>query len=353
MVRVDCEWPIGDCKIALVGEAPGTDEELLGRPFVGRSGKILNKMLHYAGIKRKECLVTNVFDYVLDRNSVHSIGVPKKHAPKETFWPQLKVPVEKGCYITEEVGIPSLVRLHLELAEFNPNVVVALGGTAVWALLAIAPFGKMKKMVGTVHKAACQDWKVIPTYHPAYIGRNYADLPGVVANLKKVKRESEFPEIRRPAIEIIIPEHAHQVCRFLRDIGKVAAVDIETQTGAIDNIGFADCFERAMSVPIYRPDTYQGYWHSPEQLKLVMWAIARYLQDPAYTKVMQNGSYDVQWIWEKWHIPVYGWTEDTRLLHHALWPESPKDLGTIAALHLDMPAWKLSGAGRASTKREE
>ena len=354
--RVDCEWPAdGRCDIALVGEAPGTDEDLLGRPFVGKSGKLLNKMLKSAGIEREKCLVTNAFDFVLPNNDVKKISFTKKEmlAQGELFWPQLEVPVERGAYVPAEIGIPQLVRLHLELADFRPNVVIALGGTAVWALLGIPPFGKMKKMVGTVHRACCHGYKVVPTYHPAYIARNYSEMTRVVANLKKALRESKFPEIRRPEIEVIVPRTAQEVRDFLDNLGDVAAVDIETLTGMIDNIGFADCFERSMSVPIFRPDTFRGYWKNESECAEVVWAICEYLQNPTKTKVMQNGSYDVQWLWEKWKCPVHGWTEDTRLLHHSLWPESPKDLGTIAALHLDMPAWKLSGGGRASTKKED
>jgi len=356
-MTVQCEWPaLGcDCKIALVGEAPGTDEDLLGRPFVGRSGKLLNKMLRLAGIEREECLVANVFDFVLPRNSVKAIGISKKEmeAQEGAVWPQLEVPVERGCYVPREIGTAQLVRLHTELAEVRPNVVVALGGTAVWALLALPPFGAMRKLVGTVQKAAAHRYKVVPTYHPAFIARNRGEMTRVIANLKKAKRESAYPDIRYPHIDITVPTHAYEVFRFLRDIGRVAAVDIETLSGMIDNIGFADRFERAISVPIFNPRTFRGYWRGDWELKLVMWAIARYLQDPAYTKVMQNGSYDTQWIYERWGIPVKGWTEDTRLLHHALWPESPKDLGTIASLHLDMPSWKMAGAGRATTKKED
>jgi hypothetical protein len=80
--------------------------------------------------------------------------------------------------------------------------------------------------------------------------------------------------------------------------------------------------------------------------------VARVLTHPwKWTFIFQNGSYDVQWIWEKWRIKVRGYAHDTRLLHHAVWPELPKDLATMAALHTDMPQWKpLRGKG---LKRDE
>ena len=53
------EGPMG-AAIAIVGEAPGKDEERLGRPFVGGSGHMLDLMLQASGIDRRKCYVTNV-----------------------------------------------------------------------------------------------------------------------------------------------------------------------------------------------------------------------------------------------------------------------------------------------------
>lgn len=351
VLTVPCQWPEGDCKIAIVGEAPGSDEGMLGKPFVGRSGKLLNKMLTVAGIERKECLVTNVFDFVLPNNSVKPISVKKKKV-QASWWPQIKIPVESGCYMPRDIAVPQLRRLFIELEECNPNIILALGGTAVWALLGIAPYGKMKKMRGTIMEGL-NGSKVLATYHPAYLTRAYSEKPLVEADLRKLKYQSTFPEIRYPIIDIVIPKRVYEVTSFIDSLGPVAAVDIETFKGTIDNIGFADCFERAMSIPIYNAETQGSYWPTWKDEAIVLLAIVDYLQDPTKIKVFQNGSYDIQWMWEKWGVQTANWTEDTRLLHHSLWPESPKDLGTIASLHLDMPSWKLAGAGRATTKKED
>jgi len=241
--------------------------------------------------------------------------------------------------------------LKEEIEACAPNVIVALGGSAVWALLHISPFGKMKKMRGTLQQGPLG--KTLITYHPAYVVRNYQMMPIVLADFVKAKRESSTAALQRMDIDIVIPKTPEEVEVFLVHLKSPAAVDIETLKGTIDNIGFADCFERAMSVPIYRPDTGANYWETQEDEERVIAAIAGYLNDPTRIKVMQNGSYDTQWLWEKWGVKTEGWTEDTRMLHHALWPESPKDLGTIASLHLDMPGWKLAGGGRVSTKKED
>lgn len=351
-MTVPREWPHdGKCGIALVGEAPGTDEVALGRPFVGRSGKMLNKLLRRAGIERKQCLVTNVFDFELPDNDIKPLCVTQKEADEDPQWPQLQIPIDRGAYVPASIAVPQLRRLRSELVSLQPNVTVALGGSAVWALLGVSPFGTMKKMRGTVHQGIYT--KTLVTYHPAYLTRNYGALPFVLADLMKAKRESASPEVRHHEIEIIIPTRPEQVEEFLANLGSPAAVDIETLRGQIDNIGFADCMERAMSVPIFQPQTGVNYWETLDDEVRVMKAIIDYLRGETKVKIFQNGSYDVQWIWERWGAVTRNWTEDTRLLHHALWPELAKDLGTQAATHLDMPAWKLAGAGRTTTKKED
>lgn len=360
MHKVPAQLPIGGtCRIAFVGEAPGAEEVATGRPFVGPSGRVFDKLLRGAGIEREQCLVTNVFDYELPRNQVKPLCVTQKEADTHDDFPQLKVPVEQGCYVPAAVALPQLSRLREELSSCCPNVVVALGGTAVWSLLAQAPFGRMKKMRGTIQlgilnpsTAGSIPLKCVPTYHPAYVLRNYAMFPLVLADLKKALRESTTPEYAPVECSILVPDSPSQVTSFLASLGPLAAVDIETVKGQIDNIGFSDGLGRAMSVPIF--DANGGnYWHSIEDEVAVIMAICRYLEDPDKHKIFQNGGYDVQWLFERWGVATRGWSDDTRLLHHSLWPESPKDLGTIASLHLNMPAWKLMGAGRATTKKED
>jgi uracil-DNA glycosylase len=61
------EGPI-TAKVMIVGQNPGTDEDELGRPFVGRAGKFLNKVLVENGIKREELFVTNIVKHMTPQN---------------------------------------------------------------------------------------------------------------------------------------------------------------------------------------------------------------------------------------------------------------------------------------------
>src|SRR5213593_3063297 len=75
-----------DAKIVIVGEAPGFDEELAGQPFVGASGKELDKMLKEAGIHRDECYVTNVCKWRPPNNEMDKwLHTKKMIAKKEGF----------------------------------------------------------------------------------------------------------------------------------------------------------------------------------------------------------------------------------------------------------------------------
>ena len=67
---VEAAWPAKSPRIALVGEAPGEQEALEGKPFVGSSGHLLDELLKMAGLARDEMLVTNVFQERPPKNDV-------------------------------------------------------------------------------------------------------------------------------------------------------------------------------------------------------------------------------------------------------------------------------------------
>lgn len=366
------DWPESECKIAFVGEAPGTMEVRQGRYFAGKSGKLLRAFNARAGIPRANCLYTNVLDFQLPDNEISKLpGVLDAKGAREAYkngpdmdttefdnW--IQVPVESGVYVPPRVIEDQLGRLKAELDRCRPNVVVACGATAVWALLCAAPYGKMRKLRGTIAESPW-GYKVIPTYHPAYIHRNYHHSPLFYADLCKARREMEYPGI-------YLPERKVEVCRSVDEVRShvhrltsrrwPAACDIETAYGQIDCIGFADGPNHAFVVPFAhlqaktkkRPGL-RNYWPTEKEEVAALIQVARLLDSEACPKVFQNGVYDVNWIWEEWGVRVRNWTDDTRLLHHSLWPELPGDLATIASLHLTVPAWKLKG--RLHTKPDE
>lgn len=143
-----------EASLVFVGEGPGREEDLQGRPFVGAAGALLAKMIDAMGLKRQEVYITNV---VKCR--------PPLNRPPE--------PDEiSACH-------PYLVS---QLKVIRPKVICALGRTAATALLeSQVPLHQLREQ--THH------WQGIPvvvTFHPAYLLRNPSAKPTAWADLKKV-----------------------------------------------------------------------------------------------------------------------------------------------------------------------
>jgi DNA polymerase len=133
----------GDCEAQLlfIGEGPGETEDQTGRPFVGRAGQLLDKMIAAMGLRREQVFICNIVKCRPPGNRVP--------APEEVA----------AC-------TPYLVR---QIEIIQPRVIVTLGLPATRYLLQVAR--SMGQMRGNWH--AWNGIPVMPTYHPAYILRSY------------------------------------------------------------------------------------------------------------------------------------------------------------------------------------
>jgi uracil-DNA glycosylase family 4 len=128
------ELPPG-ARLVLVGEAPGAQEDLEGRPFVGRAGQLLDRLLGEAGLARAEVGVLNTL----------KCRPPANRAPKAVELAQCRPWLER------------------QLAFTGDALLVALGGTAVgWFFGRGARIGALR---GTVADVGGR--RVLPTYHPS------------------------------------------------------------------------------------------------------------------------------------------------------------------------------------------
>jgi uracil-DNA glycosylase len=153
-------------EIMFVGEAPGRDEDIQGEPFVGRAGELLTKIIAAMGCQREDVYIANVL----------------KCRPPENRTP---LPQEvTNC-------LPYLIS-QIELIQ--PKIIVALGATAVRALLDVQ-LG-ITKMRG--HWYTFKDIPIMPTFHPAYLLRNPAAKKEVWDDMKAVleKLGREVPKTR-------------------------------------------------------------------------------------------------------------------------------------------------------------
>ena len=325
-------------KIALVGEAWGEQEERVRVPFVGPAGWMLNSMLRDAGISRAECFLTNVFNLrPRPNNKIDNLCSPKREIRHAL--PSLS----NGKYVRDEY-LGELDRLLGELRLHRPNIAVALGGTAAWALLRD---GRISKLRGAVAESpVVPGLKVLPTYHPSYILQGGHETRHVaVLDLQKARREADFPEIRRPQRIVYTEPLLGDLERFYEEYirpAKCLSVDIETRDNQITCIVFAPTIDLALVVPFEDLRKVGGsYWGSLEA-ELAAWKWVRDVLDSPTPKVFQNGLFDLHRLWRGYGISVRNAQHDTMLLHHALQPESPKGLAYLGSIYTDESAWKLT-----------
>ncbi len=130
-----------DARLMFVGEAPGAEEDKVGRPFVGRSGQLLEKIIVAMGLSREEVFIANVL----------------KSRPPNNATPTSDEASKCGPYLLEQIKI------------IEPEVIVTLGKPA--AQLVLESKEAMGRMRG--HWYEYGGVPVMPTFHPAYLLRAY------------------------------------------------------------------------------------------------------------------------------------------------------------------------------------
>lgn len=156
---------VAGAPVMIVGEAPGADEDRLGKPFVGVSGQLMDRMFSAIGMSRERDLyITNIL-----------------------FW---RPPGNRTPTLSEQAICLAFTRRHIELAK--PKIVVLAGGTAVKAVLNTTE--GITRLRGKWTMLTLDDGSevlTLPTFHPAYLLRtpaskrqSWADLLSVDKRLK-------------------------------------------------------------------------------------------------------------------------------------------------------------------------
>jgi uracil-DNA glycosylase len=344
--------------ILICGEAWGAEEAKQRTPFVGGSGFELTKMLSEAGIHRADCYLTNVFNLHPPGNDLSFLCGPKESSilgyPKLLDGDNKTFSHYTGDYVRRDFA-PELERLANELIEVDPNIVVALGNTAMWALTGKTKVSKLRGTT-TLSSHTASGFKTLATYHPAAVLRQWNLRPICVIDFQKALRESSFPEIRRPKREIWIEPTLEDIYEFHRRFiipADLLSVDIETAGRQVTCVGIAPSPSRAIVIPFLDRRKLGGnYWVTPK-IECEVWKyISALLGDSSKRKLFQNGLYDVGFLYRSMGIKVAAASEDTMLLHHALQPESIKDLGFLGSVYTDEMTWKGMRKHK-TTKREE
>lgn len=334
--------------IFICGEAYGREEKEQGKPFVGASGRLLNGLLRQVGIDRDSCYITNVFNFQPPGNDIKKLCGPKVDGIKGM------PAIVKSKYLDKQYE-PELERLYGEVHAQQPTLIIALGASAAWALLKTTGIRSIRGAPWLAHIRG-NSYKVLPTYHPSAILREWKLRPILLADLHKAVGESGYPEIRRPQRHIWIEPTLDDLTAFeLKYIvpSKELSVDIETAGDQITCIGFAPSINQCLVVPFYddtKPS--KNYWASvSDEVKAWKW-VKRMCEHERATIVGQNVLYDINVLWSKYGIKLKA-TDDTMLLHHALQPEMEKGLGFLGSIYTNEAAWKTEYKHSKTNKRED
>lgn len=317
--------------IVLVGEAWTAEDEASGLPFSGSSGYVLDGMLSQVGISRRDCFVTSVFNI----RPKPSTDIKNLCGPKSLGIPGVPE-LLKGKYIRKEFS-SELERLQREIKRESPNIIIALGATALWAFTGSIGIRNSRGAI-TVASLLVPGTKILPTYHSSAVSRQWELRPVVIADLDKGKRESVYKEFRRPEREIFVVETLADLAwaqeKYLFR-PKLVSIDIETKLEQITCIGFSPNPSVAIVIPIVSAEG-RSYWDARDEK--VIW---KYIRDWCrFPSLFQNGTYDSQYLWKRYGIPCTNMQEDTMLMHHALQPEMQKGLGFLASIYTDEASWK-------------
>lgn len=333
-MRVDAAWPTElPADYAIVGESPGETELIAGRPFVGPSGRLLDAALARAHISRSRCLVTNVFPGSLPPPKPRSGDA---HGP---FAAWLRLPYNPGAYLPLEMVPETLERLQAELVRAAPRYILALGQTAIWALLGPrVGRTRISQVVGNWY--TCElipGVPCLPCYHPAAVLRQ----PSLRLHFFRTVQKLNDGPGADPGPDIVVPTRPADIAAWAAALSPdtLLAIDIELYRRMIECVGFCDG-GRALVVPFLNHG--KPWWDSPEAEGAALRATAELLQHPC-PKVLQNGQFDVSWLWNAWGVGVRNWCHDTRLMHHVWMPDVAKDLASQAAIHLNVEGWKHLG----------
>jgi len=143
--------------LMFVGEAPGADEDAQGRPFIGRAGKLLTKIIESMGLEREEVFIGNIL--------------------------KCRPPANRNPMPTEIIKCsPYLIR---QIEFIKPKVICALGKFAAQTLLdSDVPIIRLRGEFHDYHGV-----KLMPTYHPAYLLHNSAGKKDVWEDMQMIAKE--------------------------------------------------------------------------------------------------------------------------------------------------------------------
>lgn len=320
-------------RIAVIGEAPGVDEEnhvnargqLEPKPFVGASGRLLRAILGSHKVAAEQCYLGNISQFRPPDGKIENFD-----------WEGVEI----------QGGIQQLKE---DFTKYDPHVVLALGRSAFRAFKPESCYyedGEIQVPLsdwrGSVFRSTTFGTKTIASYHPAYVLRDYGQLPILKFDILRTVNNSQTREIVvRQRSFPIYPTCAEVVTTLarMRANKRRVAFDVEGQN---DNVGitmvsFFDSPTTGIVIPLWLRGTH--YYTLDEEVQ-VWEAIAGLLGDPEVPKIVQSAMYECFIFAWKHSLIINNIAEDTMLKHAELFPEFDKNLGFQTSIYTDEPYYK-------------
>lgn len=312
-----------DAKIVMVGEAPGRDEELQGKPFVGTSGELLTNIMHQVGIAREEVYITNVVKERPPGNDIsHFIKFDKGRVLKTPKYDEY----EK--------------LLYEELAQTNANVYIAIGGVSMYALTRLTKIMKRRGSI-LIGEFGQGGQKIIPIIHPAAALRNYILTHFIRFDLRRAREESAYPDIRLPHRILRIEPTFIEAIAYIQAANELPRIgyDIEVFNDEISCLSIAHSPYDCMSIPF----VWDGRDYFTVDQEAEIWRnLATLLENPDVEKTGHHITFDFTFTFLKYGI-IFRNIQCTMVKCKICYPDFPKGLDFVTSIFTKEPYYKDDG----------
>lgn len=309
--------------IMIVGKAPGKEEEMYQKPFVGAGGNLLKQMLVSIGIAHHDIMLTNVAKEKPPGNDFTYFFKDgrKQSLPKDFL----------QAWINE---------LKVEIETFRPNIVVTLGAYATSVLCGTKKIADARGYI--TESTLVRGQKVLPTFSTSHVLRDWGTRFTVLLDLKKALKNSTSPDIARDKRIFatgLSPNQFIQYSEYLiHEHKEPIAVDIETKRSnqTIEIVGIAESAMKATAIS-FTDNTGRHKYDVADETALWLSFANIFKHKEA---IMQNGKFDMVSLWAKNSVLVEKFIFDTMIAAHVLWPEAPRSLGYLTSICTNNPQWK-------------
>jgi uracil-DNA glycosylase len=313
----------------VVGEAPGLNEERLGKPFVGKAGELAEECLAASGIPPETVFFTNLCQERPPNNELSAFctadGLPN------------------------DIILDGLGELKRQIADVNPNLIIGFGSFPLKFLTGKGHWSKKyKSYVGITDYRGCVyegqpitgRRKCLATYHPAGVLRDYPTKPLFKLDLRRAAREAGWPEIRRPIKHIVLDPRGPERQAWARWLtsapgtpgpsghlsGDFLSADIEYPGNRLVCCGFTRHSDVAVVFGV----------RNAEDVREIGAILCS-----GVPLCWQNGMFDASILHWYYDINCFPYIRhDTMYMMHAAYTEFPKTLDFTARMYTDQEQWK-------------